>query len=256
MSPVTNDTKFLYLDESGDSGWHPDHGGNSNSRYFVYAGVIMTARQNYQIKHDLKEIMNDYFSGADTRPEEIHYADAVHAKKEFSLLSNDTLKNLRADIFDLILDIEPTLMATVVNKHRLKEKYGNYANPPKQYGFRATVDRFHKELVRTNSLGFVTMDAAEHNIDRKLRNLIYDALDTGIKLPGADSESDSTLPRLMDTVTVSPSEMSPGIQLADTVAYQVHHHYRYKDVSYGYEKIEHLFSSGDGFSEPNEVPNA
>ena len=248
------DSLFLYLDESGDGGWTKKYGGNSKSPYFVYAGAILTPEQNYEIKDKLNQIINIHFDWV--RPDEIHFADLVHQNDEFGLLSEDEKESMSNDIFDLILDVEPVLMATVVDKDRMKERYGDNANPPKRYGFRSTVERFHKHLVEHDSIGVVTIDAQERTIDSKLRDLIYSAQDTGIKLPGASSRRDTTLPRLMDTITVTPSEMSSGIQLADVVAYQVHHQYKYRGDSYGYKKIEHLFRDPQKsyFTEPSVIP--
>lgn len=249
------DTQFLYLDESGDGGWTRKYGGNSNSPYFVYAGVILTPKKNYRVKRKLNDLLNEYFSPRE-RPEEVHFADLVHQNGKFDNLSNEERDGLSSDIFDLIHEIEPEIMASVVDKDRMKERYGDDANPPKRYGFRATVQRFHKHLVEHDAVGVLTIDSHERTLDLQLRNLIYNAQEYGIKISGASSKEDTTLPRLMDTVTVSPSEMSAGIQLADVVAYQIHHQFKYSDNSYGYEAIEHLFRDPENshFTEPSKIP--
>lgn len=248
--------KFLYLDESGDSGWTPAYDGQSSEPYFIYAGVVLTPEQNYQLETELNDIMNEYFD-VWNRPEEVHYADICHRNGDYRSLSSDEAADMRDDLFELILSIEPMLMASVVDKNRMKERYGEQANPPKQYGFRSIVDRFHKQLVTDETVGMVTMDASERSIDARLRELIYQAQNGGIKLPGTRSDADSTLPRIMDTITVTPSEMSPGIQLADIVAYQVRHKYRYDSPSHGFDAISHLFRDPDGVSltEPCLIPS-
>lgn len=248
--------QFLYLDESGDGGWTSEHGGSSNCKYFVYAGVILSAEKNYRAKEELNDLTNDYFDPAWVRPDEIHYADIVHGNGAFGRLSSDERDDMRDEIFDLILDLEPEVMATVVNKDGLKEEYGDRANPPKRLAFRATIDRFHKHLNEHEDVGVVTIDAAERSIDAELRDLIYDARSSGIKLPGMMSARDTDLPRIVDTVTMTPSEMSAGVQLADVVAYQILHQYRYSGESHGYEAIEDLFRSPENhpFTEPSVIP--
>lgn len=248
------DAKYLYLDESGDPGWPSGYGGNSR-QYFIYAGVILDNEQNFEAKDRLTKIISDHF-GAHDSPEEVHYADAVHGNGLYGQLSNDELGDFREDVFDLILDLEPKLMASVVDKERLKERYGSDAKNPKKLGFRATIDRFHKHLNEHDAVGTVTIDSAERTYDRQLREMIYEAQDDGISLPGADYKSDTTLPRIMDTVTMSPSEMSAGIQLADVVAYQVYGEYSYSGTSHGYEALDHLFRdpSGTSFVEPSVFP--
>jgi len=252
------ETELLYLDESGDSGWTPTYGGSSTEQYFVYAGVIVDPEENYRLKQRLNDIITEHFSGKFVRPEEIHYADICHQNGTYRHLDDEEASSLRDDLFQLILDIEPTLMASVVDKDRMKENYGDDANPPKQYAFRSIVDRFHKQLKSDDAVGMVTMDASESSIDKSLRELIYQAKGSGISLPGTRYKKDSTLPRIMDTVTVTPSEMSPGIQMADIVAYQVRHKYHYSTESKGFEAISHLFRDPDSVSltEPSVIPSS
>lgn len=248
-------TSLLYIDESGDSGWLPEHGGSSNEPYFIYAGVVLTPAENYELKQKLNNIINEYFTGWQ-RPEEIHYAEICHKTGVYENLDDEELQDLRDDLFRLILDIEPVLMASVVDKARMKERYGDWANPPKRYCFRSIVDRFHMQLEEDDDVGMITMDASDRSVDTRLRNFIYNAQGSGISLPGTQYKEDSTLPRIMDTVTVTPSEMSPGIQIADIVAYQVRHKYRYESESNGFSLIEHLFRDPDGASltEPSVIP--
>lgn len=251
------DVQFLYLDESGDGGWTPKYDGSSQSQYFIYAGVIVDGEQNHRFKQEFTELLNEYFSGWGVRqPEEIHYADIVHGNEKFRQLDAEERSDMRDDIFEIILDVQPELMGTVVDKNRMKERYGRKANPPKRYGFRSTIDRFHKHLIEHDCVGVVTMDMSDISFDRRLRELIFDAQATGIKLPGASSARDTTLPRLMDTVTISPSEMSIGIQIADVVAYQLHNYYNHGPPSHGYEALKPLFRSPDGhsFKEPSVIP--
>lgn len=250
------EVQFLYLDESGDGGWTPEHGGSSNCQYFIYAGVIVDGAQNHQFKHELNDLLNRYFTPQETRPDEIHYADIVHGNGVFGQLNGEERQDLRDEIFEIILSVEPELMATVIDKDRLKQKYGINANPPRRLAFRSTVDRFQKHLDEHDCVGVVTMDMSDLTFDRRLRELIYDAQDTGIKLPGASDSRDTTLPLLMDTVTISPSEMSPGIQMADVVAYQVHNRFNHGSPSHGYDTLNHLFRSPSGhpFSEPSVIP--
>lgn len=249
------ETRYLYLDESGDSGWTPKYGGNSSEDYFIYAGAILSPEENYRLGDRVNQILNTYFSAED-KPEEIHYADICGGHKEYSNLEKEARSDLREDLFEMILDLEPTLTATVIDKNLLKKRYGNIANPPKSLAFRATIDRFHQHVEKRGMIGTAVIDAGEHSIDLKLRNLIYDAKSDGIKLDGANDDADTTLPHLMDTVNVSPSEMSPGIQLADIVAYQVRHEHQYSGESHGFEAISHLFRdpSDHRLTEPSVFP--
>lgn len=248
------DTYFLYLDESGDSGWPQDYGGASPNRHFIYAGLVVDGEQNYQLRMGVEDIIQRYFPLQMERPEELHYADLIHNKGTYGDLTNDEAKSMADDVFDLIKDVEPILMGTVVDKRRMRDRYGKDAFPPKRYGFRATVDRFNMHLEANDAVGTVTIDVADRGFDRKLRQLVYDAQDSGIEIAGSRKDS-SKVPHIMDTITMSPSEMSPGIQIADYVAYVTRHEHEYGD-SDRYQEIEHLFRDPDGASltEPSVVP--
>lgn len=246
-------SKFLYLDESGDGGWPEGYGGASKGRYFVFAGAIVDGEQNISLRNGVEEILKEYFPLRSNRPEELHYADLVHDKGLYRDLPSAEKKQLADDVFDLITNVDPTVMGTVADKQRMKERYGEDAYPPKRYAFRATVDRFNKHLEAKNMVGTVTIDADE-SFDRKLRRLVYNAKDQGIDIGGSRKGS-STVPRIMDTITLSPSEMSAGIQIADFIAYVIRHQYEYGG-SDRFEEIEHLMRDPEAVSltEPSVVP--
>lgn len=248
------DTKFLYLDESGDGGWPRGYGGSSPGRYFIYAGIVMNGEQNFQLRSGVEEIIQRYFLRQQDRPEELHYADLIHNNGSYSDMSDDDARSMSDDVFDLIKEVEPTLMGTVADKQQMRTRYGDKAFPPKRYAFRATVDGFNKHLETHNSVGTVTIDVADRGFDRRLRQLVYDAQDSGIEIAGSRKDS-SKVPHIMDTITMSPSEMSPGIQIADYVAYVMRHEQEYGN-SNRYEEIKHLLRDPDGVSltEPSIVP--
>lgn len=249
------ETRYLYLDESGDPGWTRSYGGNSPYQYFVYAGIIVDASQNYRIQQELDDILDDYFGGFTlNRPDEVHYADICHGNGKYDQLSDSERSDLRDELFDLILDIEPTLTATAIDKDELKDQYGSNVYNPKSLAFRATVDRFNKHLANRDMVGTITIDSSSRGIDSQLRQLVHDAKNQGIKL--GNPRRDSNVPYIMDSISMTPSEMSPGIQLADVVAYQVFNEYNHSGTSHGLDAIFHLFRdpSGRSLTEPAVFP--
>lgn len=247
-------TYFLYLDESGDGGWPKGYGGNSPDHNFIYAGIVVDSEQNYKIRNGVENILQEYFPQMESKPEELHYADLIHNKGSYDDLSDDEAYSMANDVFDLIKDIKPILMGTIVNKKRMRTRYGDDAYPPKRYAFRATVDRFNKHLAANDAVGTVTIDVGDRGFDRQLRQLVYDAQDSGIKIAGSRKDG-SNVPNIMDTITMSPSEMSPGIQLADYVAYVTRHEHEYGS-SDRYEEISDLWRDPDqaALTEPSVVP--
>jgi hypothetical protein len=215
---------------------------------------VVDGEQNYEIRNGVENILQQYFPQSSSRPEELHYADLIHNKSYYDDLTDDKAYSMANDVFDLIKGVEPTLMGTVVDKRRMRTRYGDNAYPPKRYGFRATVDRFNKHLAANDAVGTVTIDVGDRGFDRKLRQLVYDAQDSGIEIAGSKKDG-SNVPNIMDTITMSPSEMSPGIQLADYVAYVTRHEHEYGN-SDRYEEISHLWRDPDqaALEEPSVVP--
>lgn len=208
-------SKFLYLDESGDPGDPPGLGG-SGSTHFVYAGVVVDPEQNLEFKECVEYLMGLHFDekGYD-RPEELHYGDLINDRFEYSALEDIEKKELADDVFKTIKQVEPELIGSVIDKEHYFEESND--NPhPKTFALRRTVARFHRHINQEGSAGMVIADAERGEIDDYIQSILHSAKSKGI---GEKQNTGSKIPRIMDSVAITPSEMSPGVQIADFVAY-------------------------------------
>ena len=241
--------RYLYMDESGDAGLPEEH--SSHTRHMVYAGVILTPEQCYEVQEGVQEILDDHFTERGIEPpEELHYNDVVRERGSYGELTGMQRKALCDSVFELMERVEPVLIATVIDKKKHEERYVDPVSP-KSYSFRSNVERFHFFLDDQDEYGSVIIDESENFVDNRLRRLVYQATDEGIKLAGTGTK----IPRIMDSAMTTPSEMSPGVQLADFVAYVTWCHYE-RDQSDRYQQINQLWRdpSGDQFTEPSLLP--
>lgn len=242
------ETVFMYMDESGDGGLPAPHGA-STTKHMVYAGAVINGEQNFELKKQVQELLNKYFDD-DERPEELHYGDIINDRGIYGELDGITKKAISDDVFEVIKDISPTIISTVIDK----KKHGNkYVDPwsPKPYIFRSTIGRFQYYVDDHDCVGIAIADSEQSFIDDTLREIVYDAKSDGIRVV----EEGSKLTNIMDSVLFTPSEMSPGIQIADFIAYAIWCHYEYGN-SRRYNEIKHLFRnpSGTRFTEPSLLP--
>lgn len=248
---MTLEARFLYLDESGDDGAPPPHG-ESPTQHLVYAGIIVSPGQNLELKEGVDYLIAQHFDakGYD-RPEELHYGDLINERGNYSQLEEIEKKELADGVFELINQVEPVLMGTVMDKKKQLDEYEDPSHP-KAYSFRWTVERFHYYLEEKKLAGMVIADAEEGKIDEQIQNLLYEAKYDGISII---KNRGSRVPRIMDSVALTPSEMSPGVQIADFVAYATLSKYE-RDKERRFRELAHLWRdpSGTEFTEPSLIP--
>lgn len=245
------EARFLYLDESGDAGAPPPFG-SSPTRHLVYAGMIVTPSQNLEMKEGVDYILAKHFDTQGyERPAELHYGALINDRGEYIQLEDIEKKELANDVFELIKQIEPVLMGTVMDKKAQLEQYDEPSHP-KAYSFRWTVERFHYYLEEEVAAGMVIADAEEGKIDQQIRELLHEAKYEGISII---EDKGSRVPRIMDSVALTASEMSPGVQLADFIAYVTHSKFE-REQDRRFQEISHLWRdpSDTDFTEPSLIP--
>lgn len=238
----------MYMDESGDGGLPRPHGA-SNTRHMVYAGVVVNGAQNFELRQGTEELLSQFF-GEDEEPDELHYGDLINDRGVYENIRGEQKKNIADAVFEVVKDVEPTIIATVIDKRR----HGNqYADPwqPKPYIFRGSIARFQYYVDNHGSVGLTICDAEESFIHTQLRKIVNDARSDGVRIV----EEGSKLTNIMDSVMFTPSHMSPGIQIADFVAYAIWSKFEYGNDR-RYQEIDHLFRDppDTDFSEPSLLP--
>lgn len=210
----------LYLDASSDPGW-PKPWGKSPFKFYSLCGIILTPEQDFKLKEDVTALIDEYFQDPFKQPDELKYGDLINGRNEFHLLSGIKRKELADKVFQIMSNIEPILMGTIIDKEKMKKRYDKNAISPKNYSIRATTDRFHKHLRENDQRGQIMMDNEEWSQDLMMMKMVHKARKVGIKLGGwgYSQKRDSKLERLLNSIVFSPSEMSVGIQMADFIAY-------------------------------------
>jgi hypothetical protein len=102
-------------------------------------------------------------------------------------------------------------------------------------------------------LGMAIADT--QTFEKAIQAMIHEAKTIGIKIggPNLPSDKDSRLKNVLNTVVCCPSHMSPGIQLADYVAYATFSHHE-RAQSRRYNQVRDLWRTVGYFTEPSVVP--
>lgn len=240
----------MYIDASGDPGWPPPYGKSQNN-YYVLVGIAMPPEADHKAHVKVQEISEIFFG----KWEELKYTNLIFGKGPYKHLSDEQRKKLADSVFDLILELRPTLFATIVDKTKMKCRYGSAAINPMMYALRALVGRFSKFLQRKKALGTLVMDSEEHRKNKQLRSMIYSARRYGIGISGLFYQPPlDKLERLLNTISFTPSEMCPGIQLADFCAHSIFLCFE-RNKCRRFKQIEPLFDrSNNTIWEPSIVP--
>ena len=242
----------LYLDESGERDW-PKPWGLSSDRFYVLAGPVLTPDQDKIAHERIPAIIEEFFPDPEIRPHELHYSELVCNVEPYQLLSSDQKKAMADEVWNLILELKPALMASVVDKAILKTLHGQRAFRPGDYAVRATVERFDMDMEREGKLGMAIIDV--QSFEKEIQDMVHEAKTVGIKIggPGLRVEKDRKLKFVLNSVVFSPSYMSPGIQLADYIAYATRSHFE-RTKSDRFNKLEPLWRKGFNFREPSCIP--
>lgn len=242
----------LYLDESGEKSW-PKPWGSSNDRYYILAGLVLTPTQDKLAHERIPAIIEEFFPNPEIRPHELHYSELASNVYPYNTLRADQKKAMADAVWDLVFEIKPPLMASVVDKSILKSLHKDRAFRPGDYAVRATIDRFDKDMEREGKLGMAIIDV--QSFEREIQDMVHKAKTVGIKLggPGFRAEKDRKLNYVLNSVVFSPSYMSPGIQLADYIAYATRSHYE-RGKGDRFAKLEPLWRRGPNFCEPCQFP--
>jgi hypothetical protein len=214
----------LYLDSCGDSGWCAPCG-KSTVRYYVVAGLALTGSADLKAQDELECIVMKYAKSK----VELLYHDLIRGKGSFEGIEDIKRKEMADEIFALLAELKPVLFATVVDKVRMKTRYGIDAHDPKLYGMRATIGRFSMFLRnQTNGIGNVVMDAEEVRKDRLIQEMIRTFKVTGTEIRGWNYQPKhvDTLDRILNTITFADSSITTGIQLADVCCRTVWQNYQ------------------------------
>jgi len=221
----------LYMDASGDYGW-PSPFGKSQTKWYTVGGIILTPEQDFEIKKRTNNILEKYIddnirSSFPSSYYELHYLELMCGNNIYQKLERIDRRHMADEVFQLIKDIKPIIIATSINKLQMKKVYEDNANPPKLLAVRSVVSKFSMHLTRNDKIGTVVYDEEEYRNDVLMRNMMTSFRRVGTEIKGwkyQPSKTDKLL-NVLNTINLCPSELSPGIQLADFVARSVWQRY-------------------------------
>lgn len=216
---ATQVTYTLYLDTTGDPAWLPPDG-KSKVKYYVVAGLALSSNADIEANSEVSRITSSYISPWKSIGEktELCYHHLMRGKGVYSQLDHPQRLKMADEVFALLLKLQTPLFATVVDKARLKQRYGVDAHDPKLLGIRATIHRFAMFLKRqVNGIGNVMMDAEEYRKDHAIQEMVRTFKTSGIIIRGWTYQPryEEKLDRILNTIAFADSISSIGIQLAD-----------------------------------------
>lgn len=246
----------LYLDESGGKSWPRPWARNPDIHY-VLAGLALDPTQDLEVHKSLPRLLRAAFAGKAGTPPEFHYGDLINGRDLYALLTREERKALADKVFELLLRVRPVLLGTVVRKDWLKLKYGDRAVSPPEYAMNATAERFDRHLGETNQIGMLIMDTCGLADDKVVREIVHSSRSAGTRWVGATYKPryNSSLDRVLNAITFSPSHMSPGVQLADAVAYATFSKFE-RNKGDRYNQLDPLWRRVGWFREPSRVPRS
>ncbi len=242
----------LYLDESGDPGWRPPRG-NSATEYFAVGGLALTPEMDHLAQSRVAELVKKYLG--DKPGLELRFSGLYARRGAYRNLSWPQAQRMLDEVIDLLHDLKPRIFGTVVVKERHQAKYGYDAYDPKLLALRGLVQRFDLTLSRLDAYGQVVMDEEQFKRDAKLREMVYFGKRHGLSIRGMlySPRFASKPTRISGTINFTPSEYSPGVQLADTCCGILWRKFERGQVRY-YKRIEDLFDRYPGGAEPSVIP--
>lgn len=237
----------LYLDTTGDTGWPPPYG-RSQLQYFVVGGLALTPEKDIKAFQETERILHTYIPQQEWHSPkfELCYHDLIRGKRIYSTLDHPERLLMANEVFDLLIQLEPVLFATVVNKLGLKQRYGYDAYDPKKLGMRATIHRFAMTQRRKDMIGSVTIDEEEHRKDKDIQTMIKSFKRDGIILRGFHYRPRYRvkIDNIINTVNIANSNMTPGIQLADFICRTTWQHFE-RNKSRRFNQISKLWDRDD-----------
>jgi Protein of unknown function (DUF3800) len=244
----------LYLDESGGKSL-PAPWGRNPDRHYVLAGLVLTTDQDIEIHREVPRLLRRYCPEANAwEPNfELHYGAIINRRPPYDHLTEEQRQSLSNDVFNLILRIHPVLLGTVVDKELLARRYRD-PMAVNEYALNSIIDRFNRHLTETERVGTAVMDSVGTEADGSLQRLVHVSRTVGAQIgdlvPGRPI---SRLERVLNGVLFTPSYGSPGVQLADFIAYATFSKYE-RDKSRRFEQIEPLWRRVGTFREPSVIP--
>lgn len=207
----------IFLDESGD---HNLRVIDPNHPVFALIGCIF--EDNYYKNtaiQKVNELKIKYFNSTEVI---LHSRDIRKQESKLFLVlrKKEMRENFYQDINDLFADLYLTLLASVIDKKRLKEQYGDRSDNPYYLSLGFIMERYAIFLREKGETGLMIIES-RNKVDDELLYIAY----SKIMLQGTGFlRSDEFQKRIKDLIFIPKKENETGTQLADLAAYPIATH--------------------------------
>ena len=201
--------KILFLDESGD---HNLLTIDETYPYFVLAGCIMDQKEHdADFSSAVVKLKKDLFG---TDKIILHYVDYTRNKNGFERVKEkDFREEFYRQLNDLLRKTEFTLLSSIIDKKRHKERYGTLALDPYNISLEVVIERFIRYLSKVNDRGVIVAESRGGQLDNEL-----DVAFLKIKVKGTSFLKPKDIrDRIENFVIRKKGENIPGLQLVDAV---------------------------------------
>ncbi len=202
--------KIFFIDESGDANLS---GTDKDYPVFVLGGVITEiAIYKHEIIPIIEQMKIDLFGRKDII---LHTADIARNKNGFERMKDPSFRELFFERVNLVMkESRYSILACVINKKILIDKYGGNARDPYEYALHVLTERFAFILADTKMRGKIIAEKRNPQQDKLLRNAWENLVAKGTSFLPPERIT-SRIERNLDLR--SKEENIIGLQLADLV---------------------------------------
>ena len=207
----------LFLDESGD---HNLDVIDPNHPVFALAGCIF--EENYYSSTAIKrvnELKIKYFNSTEVI---LHSRDIrkQESKPFLALRKKEVREKFYQDLNNLFKELYLTIIASIINKKKLKEQYGNHSDNPYYLSLGFIMERYAIYLREKGETGAMIIESR----NKADNDLLYLAFSKTMLEGTGFMRSDEFQKRIAGLTFIPKKENDTGTQLADLIAYPVATH--------------------------------
>ncbi len=169
----------LYLDESGDHVFRDTS--HISHRYLCLLGCWFQNPDYLKFHHNLEALKAAHLPHHPDNPVVLHREDMIHARKAFKVLRDDEKRAAFDEgLLALIQRSNFRMVAVVIDKDALKQKYGETASHPYHLGLGFLLQRYAGYLNHVNRVGDMMAEARGGKEDRLLKDSYQRVYEHGI----------------------------------------------------------------------------
>ncbi len=221
-------TKYrMYIDECGNT----DYGNlDGMERYLTLCGVIIPTEYKLTLDFKLNQLKERIFNfDIDCEHWSLHKKDAVNKINYYNVLNDDNIKKLYNKLLlELLKDIPMTIIAVVIDKKSLKEKYGNLVKHPYHYALENLMKRYILFLFGNKSVGDVLIENRSKQNNLELKEYFRNICDNGTIGRNGKIDIDSTkFHKCLTSIEIkieTKEDNVAGLQIADCISSVMRNH--------------------------------